>query len=147
MVCKVYKVSSHAESNRMLQCSCTPRDTNVRNANGVNRQTSLGKTSLKGLLKKKDPRLIFHTGDVPYVGWDSAFSSVADSDFKAVHKSITANLTQRTTSFQVQKPGDQRTWTGCIVGRTSRRIEREKFRQITTTATTDGGDRGPEDAA
>ena len=26
-------------------------------------------------------------------------------------------------------------------------IEREKFRQITITATTDGGDRGPEDAA
>jgi len=66
--------------------------------------------------------LIFHRGDVPYetaaknivgfVGWDSAVSSVADSDFKAVLKSITTNLTHRSTSFQVQKPADM-DWVYC----------------------------------
>jgi len=108
-------------TQKAIEC-CTPRDTVVRNANGVNRQASLGKTSLKRLLRTKDPRLIFHRGDVPYetaaknivgfVGWDSAVSSVADSDFKAVLKSITTNLTHRSTSFQVQKPADM-DWVYC----------------------------------
>ena len=65
---------------------------------------------------------MFHKGDFPYetaaknivgfVGWDSAASIVADSDFKAVHKRINANLTQRTTGFQIQKPADM-DWVYC----------------------------------
>ena len=118
--CVKYTRCLHTQ--KAIEC-CTSRDTVVKNANGVNRPTSLGKKSLRKLLNdKKDLGLIFHKGDFPYetaaknivgfVGWDSAASIVADSDFKAVHKRINANLTQRTTGFQIQKPADM-DWVYC----------------------------------
>lgn len=86
---------------------CTKRDYAPSNDKGVTRPTSLGSNSLNKLLRQKDPRLIFHKGDVPYetaakyivgfVGWDSAASSNKDSDFRDVLKSINANLRGKTS--------------------------------------------------
>ena len=94
----------------------------AKNEHGVNRPASLGRTSLRKIWNQDDRRLIFHKGDFPYetaaenivgfVGWDSAVSSEADSDFKDVLKNISTNLTHRNTSFQVQKAGDM-DWVYC----------------------------------
>lgn len=108
-----------------MECS-TKGDHVGPNANGVHRPTSKGQKSLRQfwrLLKKnKDSRLIFHRGDLPFetaaknivgfVGWDSAVSSAADSDFKDVLKSISANLSQRNTSFKVSRPAEM-DWVYC----------------------------------
>jgi hypothetical protein len=101
---------------------CTSRDHVERNANGVSRPTSLGKKSLRRILESSRDRVIFHKGDLPYetaaknivgfVGWDSAVSRAADSDFKDVLKNISANLSKRNTSFQVQRPADM-DWVYC----------------------------------
>jgi hypothetical protein len=109
-------------TEKAMECS-TKSDHVGPNANGVHRPTSKGQKSLRKLLQKnKDSRLIFHRGDLPFetaaknivgfVGWDSAVSSAADSDFKDVLKSISANLSQRNTSFKVSRPAEM-DWVYC----------------------------------
>jgi hypothetical protein len=95
----------------------TTRDHVAKNANDVNRPASLGKKSLQKLLKQEDSRLIFHRGDYPYetaakntvgfVGWDSAVSKAANSNFKDVLQNINAH-----TKFPVLNPADM-DWVDC----------------------------------
>lgn len=118
----------HAESHRRQHNSRSC----CKNANCVNRSASLGKESLQKLLKQEVSRLIFHRWDPPYekaakkivgyVGWDSAVSKAANSNFKDVLISINAH-----TKFPVLNPAGM-DWVYCgqwagLLGACSKRMK------------------------